>query len=77
MKLKCDKPLSIVAFNFIMRRYIEGCEKCGTTVDVNCPPENTGLCCHKKSKVGRCRLTVSKPELNARLVSECPIQYSL
>jgi hypothetical protein len=44
----------MVASNFIMRHYIEGCEKCGTSVGVNCPPENTGLCCHKKSKVGRC-----------------------
>jgi hypothetical protein len=31
--------------------FFEGCEKCGITVGVNCPPENTGLCCHKKTRV--------------------------
>jgi hypothetical protein len=31
--------------------FFEGCEKCGTKVGVNCPPVNTGLCCHKKTRV--------------------------
>jgi hypothetical protein len=40
--------------------FFAGCKKCGITVDVNCPPESTGLCCHKATRVavkaGRCRL---------------------
>ena len=54
MKLKYDELLSNVAFNFNVRRYAE---------DEIQGPVNLGV------KVGRCRLTVSKPELKARLVS--------
>ena len=31
--------------------FFEGCKKCGITLGKNCPPVNTGLCCHKASKV--------------------------
>ena len=56
MKLKCDEPLSNVAFKFNVRRY----------------NEETRLSDEFRMyefKVGRCRLTVSKPELKGRLVS--------
>jgi hypothetical protein len=31
--------------------FFEGCKKCGITRGKNCPPVNSGLCCHKASKV--------------------------
>ena len=57
MKLKCDEPLSNVAFIFNLRRH--------TAVD----NEWTGDAADAHVTVGRCRLTVSKYELKARLVS--------
>ena len=66
MNLTCNEPLSNVAFNVSERRYIEGCLKCGTTVAGQFPSEDSGLCCHKTSKVGCCMMTI--PELNASLV---------
>ena len=61
MNLKCDEPLSNVAFNFNVRRYtlvLHGGLPSDTSVTLN---------------VGRCRLPVSKPVLKAPRVSE----YSL
>jgi hypothetical protein len=59
LKLQCDEPLSKFAFNFNVRRHIEGNVRffAGVQVDVTV------------YKVGWCRLPVSKPELKARLVS--------
>ena len=58
MRLNCDGPLSNVAFNFNLRRYslvaLVAAKLSGRPVLV---------------EVGRCRLTLSKLELKARLVS--------
>jgi hypothetical protein len=60
LKLKCDEPLSNVAFNLNVRRYtVEQAEHMGLSV---------GAARHL-IEVGRCRLTVLKPDLKARLVS--------
>jgi hypothetical protein len=58
LKLKCDEPLSNVAFNFNVRRYNVDDQGVETTSEP--------ITAHK---VGRCRLIVSKPELKARQVS--------
>ena len=57
MKLKCDEPLSNFAFKFNVRRYTKVVLQLQARFDA------------MWAKVGRCRLTVSKPELKARLVS--------
>ena len=31
--------------------FFAGCKKCGDSIGVNCPPVNTGLCCHKTTRV--------------------------
>ena len=62
LKLKCDEPLSKFAFNVDLRRYRTELEKALAVINVAAVE-------FKRSKVGRCRLTVSKPELKARLVS--------
>jgi len=70
LKLKCDKPLSNVAFNFNLRRCIEA-----VVVQVAAPPPpDLPASIASDSwpppyKVGRCRLPVSEPELKARLIS--------
>ena len=72
MKLKCDEPLSSFAFNVNSRRYI----KAGETV----PGVDTPVVSATKPviKVGRCRLTVSKPELKAlRLVSQYALETEM
>jgi hypothetical protein len=70
LKLKCDEPLSNFAFNFNLRRY--------TKVPAAKSPKAIAKLRKQVRKtkdvlsanqVGRCRLTVSKPELKARLVS--------
>ena len=58
LKLKCDEPLSNVAFNFNLRRYTAEYLASPPPPEYSPPP-----------LVGRCRLPVSKPELKARLVS--------
>jgi hypothetical protein len=32
-------------------KFFAGCKQCGITIGVDCPPETTGLCCHKATKV--------------------------
>jgi len=32
-------------------KFFAGCKQCGITVGVNCPPADTGLCCHKATRV--------------------------
>jgi hypothetical protein len=70
LKLKCDEPLSNGAFNFNLRRYNSGGHasvailgRSGRSKQVHAASIADG------SAVGRCRLSVSKPELKARLVS--------
>jgi hypothetical protein len=60
LKLKCDEPLSNVAFNFNVRRYTEA--------DFFVMPVVGGTYLGR-DVVGRCRLTVSKRVLKAPLVS--------
>ena len=60
MKLKYDKPLSNFAFKFNLRRYVMHHYDAAIAA-----LSTSGL----DISVGRCRLTVSKPELKARLVS--------
>ena len=68
MKLKSDEPLSNFAFNYNLRRYIQGGLN-EDLVDLLVELEKYERYGGGKTKVGRCRLTVSKPELKARLVS--------
>ena len=58
LKLKCDEPLSNVAFKFNVRRYRPVLKSFGIL--------NSRLV--DGILVGRCRLTVSNPEVKARLV---------
>jgi hypothetical protein len=60
LKLKCDEPLSNVAFNFNLRRY-----SVVSKIQISVHVERTT----RYYMVGQCRVTVSKPELTARLVS--------
>jgi len=63
LKLKCDEPLSNFVFNFNLRRYIEAFVVYDAAGGSSASGFITG------DVVGRCSLTVSKPELKARLVS--------
>jgi hypothetical protein len=63
LKLKCYEPLSNFAFKFNLRRYTEEVQ--------------TGYTFNGQPMVGRCRLTASTPELNARLVSEFSLETEL
>jgi hypothetical protein len=65
LKLRCDEPLSNFAFKFNLRRCImDTAQKLqGRHKKKHVFPINLLV-----SKVGRCRLTVSKPELKAFLV---------
>jgi hypothetical protein len=65
LQLKYNEPLSNFAFNFHLRRYIKGMAELGAT-RAALYREHVRT---KSAWVGRCRLTVSKPELKARLVS--------
>ena len=59
--------------------FFAGCKKCGDSIGVNCPPVNTGLCCHKPTRVAVtgaratttnwCARSVSAPTLNRRLLA--------
>jgi hypothetical protein len=60
LKLKCDEPLSNVAFNFNLRRYNAAELEAHKAEALNA---------ERRHEVGRCRLIASKPELKARLVS--------
>jgi hypothetical protein len=60
LKLKGDEPLSNVAFNLAMRRYTTG---------LSTEQFAGAICDMTQPEVGLCRLTVSKPEMKARLVS--------
>jgi len=70
LKLKCDGPLSNFAFNFNLRRYNEAR---AVAVAVAVRATRGG----KSPEVGRCRLTLSKPELKARLVSEYSLETKM
>jgi hypothetical protein len=63
VKLKCDEPLSNLAFNFNVRHY--------TTAFTALPYNHLDAfrLPTLNAKVGRCRLTLSNPELKARLLS--------
>jgi hypothetical protein len=62
LKLECDEPLSDFAFKFNVRRYMmETARAAG--------PRGAKSLRAGAIMVGRCRFTVSKPELKARLVS--------
>jgi hypothetical protein len=78
LKLKCDEPLSNVAFNFNLRHYTEVAElKAANAAHAHAAQSASEAACavdflyadDYDDTVGRCRLTVSKPELKARLVS--------
>jgi len=62
LKLQYDEPLSNFAFNFYLRRYI-------TEPGSVALPRAAGAAGAALIMAGRCRLTVSKPVLKARLVS--------
>jgi hypothetical protein len=67
LKPKHDNMISIFAFNFKLRRYIQvKLKKRGSDKKYVARVLAIGVEC---DLVGRCRLTVSKPELEARLVS--------
>ena len=70
MKLKCDAPLSNFAFNFNLRRYTM---VTGPMLHCAMPAaeeaKEDAFADQTDHKVGRCRLTLSKPELKPRLVS--------
>ena len=69
MKLKYDTLLSNFAFNFNLRHYIKEDDK-GAAARFKPLQLDFKACMFvAMAKVGRCRLTVSKPELKARLVS--------
>jgi hypothetical protein len=65
LKLKYDKLLSSFGFDFNLRHYTK---PKSAQEDVQ---SGRGAFCNisMNGQVGRCRLTVSKPELTARLVS--------
>ena len=63
LKLQRDEPLSNFAFNFNLRRY--------TVAHIVLPTYAL------EHKVRRCSLTVSKPELKARLVSEYSLEIKM
>jgi hypothetical protein len=73
-KLKCDKLLSTFAFKNSLRRYTkEGVKPTSLRVRTS---QFKGVSWHTgrgtwqaQCKVGRCRLTVSKPEFKVGLVS--------
>jgi hypothetical protein len=72
LKLKCDEPLSNVAFKFNVRRYTEGRAKVAAGEAAAAAAEAADKLRtseERNTEVGRCRLTVSTPELKARLVS--------
>ena len=59
LKLKCDRLLSTSPFKFNLRRYTES--------EVNADVQR--MIAEELSKVGRCRLTLSKPVLKLLMVS--------
>ena len=63
LKLKCDVTLSIFAFNFNLRRYTK--EKALVVAEARWSLAMAGV----NVKVGRCRLTASKPVLKVPTVS--------
>jgi hypothetical protein len=68
LKLKYENKLSAFAFNFNLRRYSkEAATSKPLFADV--PPSPFPEFKDGPFKVGRCRLTVSKPDLKPRLVS--------
>ena len=75
MKPKCDEPLSNLAFNFNVRRYIEVTEERdmyegGFIARMYDMSTKKTVMRQTMFEAGRCRLTVSRPELKARLASE-------
>ena len=71
MKLTRDEPLSNVAFNFNVRRYIE-------VQEVKEAAATTTTTRHTfEAGEGRCRFTVSKPEWKARLLSEYSLETTM
>jgi hypothetical protein len=80
LKLKYDEPLSNVAFNFNLRRYSKASFEAAAHIARKAAEAAAADTANKHAeyerlnsalKVGRCRLTVSKPEstLKARLIS--------
>ena len=63
MKLRYDGPLSNLAFNFNLRRYTVVAKTTARLQNID------GV-----YKVGRCRLSISKPVLKALMVSEHEIK---
>jgi hypothetical protein len=70
LKLKCDEPLSNFAFNFNLRRYImEAFTHIAAAINRVYKELTLSESHPLGGTAGRCGMTVSKPELKARLVS--------
>jgi len=67
LKLKYDEPLSNVAFESNLRRYIMVRREMFDVRHTEVVLELSGLV--RRIMVGRCRLTVSEPELKAPMAS--------